>query len=141
MRNDGEFFGRGVVGDLDGERNTPFLQSAEILQWSFQQLRVGNRKFFTRKIANSGGFQANLLHSPTKITCFDGVARFKRFIEMNRQAGEQIRHQTLGCETDGDSAHTQAGDNAGDIEVGDALEDDKRHNQPDQDASDNRNPA
>ena len=47
----------------------------------------------------------------------------------------------LGCETDGDSAHTQAGDNAGDIEVGDALEDDKHHNQPDQDASDNRNPA
>ena len=60
---------------------------------------------------------------------------------MNRQAGEHVSNETLGCETDGDSAHTQAGNNAGDIEVGDALKDDKSHNQPDQDANDNRNPA
>ena len=88
-----------------------------LLDFLVEQLGVGNDDFLARERSDARAFQADFLHRSAEIVERDRVTALERLVENDRQRREQVGKYSLRGQPDGDAAHTQPGNQPGDVDA------------------------
>lgn len=98
-------------------RHASFLHLLEVVNPAFQQIGIGNNEFLARYARQSCRFQSDIFHGTVQIVDDNGIPDFERFVNGDRQGGEQISQNILDGQRYGDTTDAEACDQGGDIDA------------------------
>ena len=107
----------GLVNHTNAKARSPSRQASHIDDFLVEQIGVGNDDFFTGSCSQPSAFQANFLDCSDGIVIGDCLSPTERLVENNRKRRKKVGKNALSGKTDGDAAHPETRNQAGDIDT------------------------
>jgi len=103
----------------------------KVLHAAGKQIVIGNNEFLAVDTFEACGANADVFHGSRKFPHLDAIPNSERFIQTDCQAGKQVLDHILGSQADGNPAQTNARDHAGKVHIGDIIDHNEYHYDPD----------
>src|SRR5690606_40460409 len=114
-RNLPDLFRRSGIYYANSENNPAAFLSLIVMNDRFHQLSIGHHQLLTVRTANMGCFDTNLFHGAGMSIGDNEIADFKGLVEKDNEITEKVAQYILRSQGDGDTTHTQTGNNGSNI--------------------------